>query len=211
MPHVVLLGDSVFDNQAYVPGQPDVVRQVRERLPAGWTATLLAVDGDVTTDVAHQLKALPADATHLVVSVGGNDALRHLGVFQEPARSVAAALNRLASIAFGFQESYRAMLEAVQGPGLPLAISTIYYPRFPDRDVQLLAMTALGLFNDVILREAALRGLPVLDLRLICNEDKDYANPIEPSAQGGAKIAGAITTLLAERDFGTGRAEIFVR
>src|SRR5437763_7003051 len=75
MSHVVLLGDSIFDNAAYVPGRPPVVEQLRRALPAGWRATLLAVDGHTTADVAGQLARLPADATHLVVSVGGNDAL----------------------------------------------------------------------------------------------------------------------------------------
>jgi len=36
------------------------------------------------------------------------------------------------------------------------------------------------------------RGLPVIDLRLLCREPVDYANPIEPSSVGGAKIAQAI-------------------
>jgi hypothetical protein len=54
------------------------------------------------------------------------------------------------------------------------------------------------------------RGLPLIDLRLICNDDADFANPIEPSVQGGAKIAAAIETLLADYDFGGPRSEIFV-
>ncbi|MGZ8470667.1 MAG: SGNH/GDSL hydrolase family protein, partial [Gemmatirosa sp.] len=33
MRHLVLLGDSIFDNAAYVRGGPDVVAQVRARLP----------------------------------------------------------------------------------------------------------------------------------------------------------------------------------
>src|SRR4028119_145154 len=37
--HVVLLGDSIFDNAAYVAGAPDVVQQVRHRLPDGAAAT----------------------------------------------------------------------------------------------------------------------------------------------------------------------------
>ncbi|HEY1387763.1 MAG TPA: GDSL-type esterase/lipase family protein, partial [Ktedonobacterales bacterium] len=76
MPHVVLLGDSIFDNQSYVQrGEPDVIRQLRAHLPADWEATLLAVDGNVTADIRRQLAHLPTDATHLVISVGGNDAL----------------------------------------------------------------------------------------------------------------------------------------
>jgi hypothetical protein len=132
MTHLVLLGDSIFDNGAYVPGEPDVVRQLRPLLPPGWRATLLAVDGDVTSDVPAQLRRLPADASHLAVSVGGNDALRRIGVFEEAASTVAGALGRLAAVVETFERDYRAMLEAVAGRALPVALCTIYDPRFPD-------------------------------------------------------------------------------
>src|SRR5688500_2100368 len=69
MPHIVLLGDSIFDNAAYVASGPDVVRQVRDILPPGWRATLQARDGAFIADVTEQLQRVPADASHLVVSV----------------------------------------------------------------------------------------------------------------------------------------------
>src|SRR5690349_4860073 len=112
MPHVVLLGDSVFDNAAYVPGGPDVIRQVRERLPADWQASLRAVDGATTAGMPGQVQRVPPDATHLVVSIGGNDALGHIGVLEETASSIAQALNRLAGIGAGFARNYRTMLDA---------------------------------------------------------------------------------------------------
>jgi hypothetical protein len=59
MGHVILLGDSIFDNAAYVSGGPDVVSQLRAALPAGWQASLLAVDGAVITDVPRQLARMP--------------------------------------------------------------------------------------------------------------------------------------------------------
>ena len=86
--HIVLFGDSIFDNAAYVGRAPDVVRQLRTRLGEGWKATLLAVDGDVTADVERQLGQLPREATHLVVSVGGNDALGSSSILAQPATSV---------------------------------------------------------------------------------------------------------------------------
>lgn len=194
--HVVLLGDSIFDNGAYVQGGPDVVRQLRRLLPARAEATLLAVDGDVAAGVPAQLRRLPGSATHLVVSVGGNDALQHLDYLQQPARSVAEALEELARRAGAFERRYRAMLGEVLARGLPTAVCTIYYPRFPEPALQRLAVTALTPFNDAILRSAFEAALPVLDLRLICDEDADYANPIEPSVQGGGKISRAIARLL---------------
>ena len=71
-------------------------------------------------------------------------------------------------------------------------------------------MAALATFNDVITRAAFEAGLPLIDLRLVCDEDADYANPIEPSVAGGAKIAGAIVRLLSEHDFGKRRTQVFV-
>ena len=90
--HVVLLGDSVFDNAAYVGGGPDVVRHLRAALGAGHRATLAAVDGATIADVPHQLAGVPAEATALVVSAGGNDALAEaavldaLGLAPEPVK-----------------------------------------------------------------------------------------------------------------------------
>lgn len=198
MTHVVLLGDSVFDNAAYVRGGPDVVAQLRERLPPGTKATLNAVDGSVMASIPAQLARLPAEATHLAVSIGGNDALRHMGIFEAPARSMAEALDRLATIREGFARDYRATLKALLARGLPVAVSTIYEARFPDPALRRLGATALTVLNDIVTREAFARNVPLLDLRLVCGEDADFANAIEPSVQGGAKIAGAIAAFAAE-------------
>jgi hypothetical protein len=53
----------------------------------------------------------------------------------------------------------------------------------------------LSLFNDAITRAAFSRGLPLIDLRLMFSDPGDYANPIEPSARGGDKLARAIAAL----------------
>lgn len=211
MPNVVLLGDSIFDNAAYVGGGPDVVTQLRRHLPQGWQATLRAVDGGVTGSVAAQVRQVPADASHIVVSVGGNDALRHSRVLDEGARSVAGAVNALGEVREQFQRDYQAMLDAVTALRLPTAVCTIYDANYPDPLRQRLVVTGLTVFNDVITRAAFARGLPLIDLRLICNEAADYANPIEPSVQGGGKIARAIAALVAGHDWSQARSTVFAR
>ena len=209
MSHVVLLGDSIFDNAAYVTvGAPDVVRQVRQRLPHGSKATLAAVDGSKTRDVRVQLRRLPADATHLIVSAGGNDALSSSNFLTTPARSTAEALLGLADIAEEFERGYLAMLAEVLARELPTAICTVYYPRFPEAVLQRMAVTALAVFNDCIIRAAFAHGLPLIDLRLICTEEGDYANPIEPSERGGEKIARSIVQLV-EHGFTGGKSEVY--
>lgn len=191
MTHIVLLGDSIFDNAAYVSGGPDVVAQLRLRLAAGARATLAAVDGAVIDDVARQLARVPGDATHLVVSAGGNDALGHVGILDRRAESSAEVLGWLADAAEGFERRYRALLDRVLARGVPTTVCTIYNGNLgPPR--QRAATVALAVFNDVIHRVAAERGVRVIELRLVCTEAADYANPIEPSVQGGEKIARAI-------------------
>jgi len=208
MSHVVLLGDSIFDNAAYVPGRPPVIEQLRGRLPSGWRATLLAVDGDVTEDVAGQLPGVPTDASHLVVSAGGNDALGRYGVLGMPARSFAEVLDTLAEIQDRFRRAYRAMLRAVLATGKPAAVCTVYdaVPGLPPQ-----AATALTIFNDVILREAAREGVPVADLRLVCTDAADYSavSPIEPSAVGGHKIARVVARLVTEHDYSRPGASVY--
>jgi hypothetical protein len=87
------------------------------------------------------------------------------------------------------------MIDATFGLGVPTAVCTIYDANHPE-PLHTLVVAALALFNDVITRTAFARGLPLIDLRLICNQAADYANPIEPSAAGGDKIAAAVADLV---------------
>jgi len=200
--HVVLLGDSIFDNAVYVPDGPSVIEHLRSLLPAGWEATLLALDGATISSVERQLQRLSDDATHLVLSVGGNDALGHSGfILSEPADSFASALSGLAKIRDDFSIEYREMLNDVRAVGLQLAVCTIYDSIPGLRPAE---SAGLSIFNDAITREVIAAGLTMLDLRLICDEATDYAaiSPIEPSASGGGKIARAIHTALFTPDSG---------
>jgi hypothetical protein len=209
MKHIVLLGDSVFDNKAYVNGGPDVIAQVRRLIPDGWKAGIRAVDGSVVENVRNQTLDLPDDATHLVVSVGGNDAILNADILRRKVTSSAEVFDGLADIAGEFEYRYCEMLKDVLSLMKPAAVCTIYYPRIPEPFMRKLAVAALATFNDVIIRQAFLAGVPLIDLRLVCDEDSDYANEIEPSEKGGAKIAGAIVRLVNEHNFENRRTEVF--
>lgn len=208
-PHVVLLGDSIFDNKVYVGDGPAVIEQLRAELGERGRATLCARDGDVAEDVAEQLATVPEDATHLVVSVGGNDALGHTHLLdQEIARS-SLFLGELAAIQQAFRADYAAMLAAVRQRGLPTAVCTIYDSNFAPPQ-KALADVALAVWNDVILRCAGEAGVPVVDLRRIFRVPADYANAIEPSPVGGAKLARVLVSLVGEHDF-TGTRTVLYR
>lgn len=197
MPHLVLLGDSIFDNRVYVAPDADVADQLRARLDPRWKVTLLAVDGDVTADVrTRQLASVPRDADMLVISVGGNDALRHSSILADRVATVGEGVARLAAAQSAFADDYARMIDAAVGLGRMTAVCTIYDANYPDPQ-RGIVVAALAVFNDVIARAAFSRGLPLIDLRLICTDPADYANPIEPSAAGGDKIARAIAALAA--------------
>jgi hypothetical protein len=167
------------------------VTHLRGLLPAGWTATLCAVDGATTGSLARQLPRVPPDTAHLVVAIGGNDALQHTDVLTARVRSAGEALTRFARPLESFERSYRAAIGDVAALGGALAVCTVYNGALePDRAE--MARIGLTLFNDVILRVAFDRGIDVIELRAICTEPGDYANPIEPSGPGGLKIARAI-------------------
>lgn len=193
--HLVLLGDSIFDNSAYVRGGLSVIEHLWKILPQSDQALLLAVDGDVADDVMEQMVGIPPDASHLVLSVGGNDALGAIPLMSIPASSVNDALGKLTSVRKHFHQSYRRVICELAGFGKPLAVCTIYED-VPGLTEEL--KTALSLFNDIITREALAVEAKVIDLRQICTESTDYSNqsPIEPSEQGGMKIAAAITSWL---------------
>jgi hypothetical protein len=189
--HVALLGDSVLDNIAYTSGGPDVVTQLQDLLPPGWKGSLFAVDGAMVADLAEQLAGLPATITNLVVSIGGNDVLQNLDILRLLTKSSADALLSLGKRAQRFERGYKAAIDRVLRLGLPTTLCTIYNGNLSGQEGAA-ARVALMAFNDVILRMAFESQLPVIDLRLVCNEPADYANPIEPSSRGGEKIARAI-------------------
>jgi hypothetical protein len=78
-----------------------------------------------------------------------------------------------------------------------------------DMVTQKVAVAALATFNDVIIKQAFLAGVPLIDLRLVCSEDSDYANEIEPSESGGEKIARTILKAVNEHDFSKRKTEVF--
>ena len=190
-PTIALLGDSIFDNAVYTAGEPDVISHLRAILPPGWKASLLAIDGSMTGDLGRQVARVAADVSHVVVSIGGNDALMNSDLLNVPVASTAEALTLFGKRVDAFKASYVAALESVRALGRRTTVCTIYEGKLGP-PYAALARVALMMFNDVILRVAFERAIDVIDLRLVCTEASDYANPIEPSGAGGKKIAAAI-------------------
>ena len=196
MTHIVLLGDSIFDNAPYVDVEEDVIHYLKRKIPLGWKATLLAIYGSITTDLHAQVQKLPKDSTHLFLSVGGNDALRNIDYLSQRAQSVAEVIIKFSRLVGDFRANYVSAIKELLEKQLPITICTIYEPRFEQSEYQSIATTALTFWNDVIIQTAIAYKLPIIDLRQIFTSTSDYANPIEPSAIGADKLSSYILEIV---------------
>ena len=157
--NIALVGDSIFDNAGYVPGEPDVAKQLRCIMADDVDVTLLAVDGDFVGDVSRQLERLPPKTTHVFVSAGGNNALSYAQELLQQFDNAAEMFYEWSKIQKEFRSEYREMLAKLDALNRKAALCTIY-DAVPSIDE--IEATALSLFNDVIVSEAIAAGMPLV-------------------------------------------------
>ena len=192
--HINLIGDSIIDNFNYVPAPGKTVLGHLDALMPEFGFDQLATDGFTTKDVIKQLAGKELQNGVSVLSVGGNDLLQKIDLLtDESPRLATSLLEDLGEMAEQFAHRYAIILEMIKQP---LLVCTIYNPAFFKEPIsaplQEAAVVAVSIFNDHIQRLAKSCGCPVLELRDIFIDESDYANPIEPSDVGGAKLAHEI-------------------
>ena len=141
--------------------------------------------------------------------MGGNDVLSYIGILNERINSSAEVFSQVADLSKQFEQRYEKLLQKILSLSLPTTICTIYNPRFSEKFYQKITVAALMVFNDVIIRQGFQFGVPLIDLRVTCNQEQDYANTIEPSALGGGKISNAIMNIVLEYDFQRPYTQVF--
>lgn len=211
--HIVLAGDSIFDNKPYVEQGDTVSDLMVQKLNLDSKFTLLAVDGNIASDVAIQLNNLPHDCTDLFISVGGNDALQHAYLLENKVSTVAEAFELFTEVIHKFKVNYLSMIESVkQRCGtigcINITVCTIYneVPNLPP-----LLKTALSLFNETILELANRQKWNVIDLRIICDREEHFSevSPIEPSREGGEKITDVIVNVVDQANNASAFSKVF--
>ncbi len=209
MNHIVLIGDSIFDNASYVDEEESVIEVLRKSLSTEAKTSLLAVDGDVTTDIPQQLRLFPSNATHTFVSCGGNDALRIVNVLEKSVSTVGDAMSILSSVRKQFRINYSMMLQAIVGKTDNLTVCTIYNTIPSTREP---VLSALALFNEIILQEAVALNLSIIDLRLVFTDEADYStmSSIEPSGRGSIKIVNSINKVVNTHDYTRKISSVYV-
>jgi lysophospholipase L1-like esterase len=201
--HIALLGDSTIDNRNYVPKNHTVMDYVwQETTQSSASVTMFARDGAVMKSIYGQLAEAaktPSNnpLTHMLISIGGNDLLgvKH-GVYSSKSADVGEALVFLRQVAGIFRDEYehmaRAAMEFCARHDIELALATVYRGNSYNDEAQHMNETAVVVFNEVIREVAASLGLALVDMFRLFDDEDDFANPIEPSSQGGWKIGRAV-------------------
>lgn len=192
--HIAMAGDSIFDNDGYVPNGPGVIEQLRASMPEDWSAIKIAVDGDCIRHVYSRVEDFPSYITDLVLSIGGNDALGYSSILND-AKSLSDIPSLVSAPASEFRANYQTLLDHLLCLETNLHVCTIYTAvPFEDALWRQFVPPALDVFNTIIKEEATARNVGVIEIDKICTEEEDYSkvSPIEPSAIGGQKIVNAI-------------------
>jgi hypothetical protein len=176
---IILLGDSIIDNGAYVhPGEPDVTKQLQALLPEH-AVIKRAFDGAVCADVLSSQVANLERTDRIILSVGGNDALQHIDLLEAATATTAKdLLARLGTIRKFFRP-YASLFDRLATTSAPVMVLTVYNPCFDghgmDATYQQAAESAVSIFNDMIQQEAHHRSFNVLELRRLFTDHADYA------------------------------------
>lgn len=201
--HVVLLGDSTLDNGRHLNldlGELSVERQLLKRCrERRWSMTNLAQDGSLLEDVRErQLRGIPESATHLVLSISGNDLL---ALLNEMVLADFSLKSMYAAIVEGMKkvaQDYERLMRDLKACGCHLACCTVYQPNFSHVFFRSLAKFALGLHNSRIHQISQDLDCSVIDLASIVDGPQDFANPLELNTLGGAKVVENVSDFVSE-------------
>jgi len=198
--HLTLLGDAL-QNIDLGDGTRESALVPQPRNP--WKLTVL--------EVAEQgpLRAIPRDATHVGIALDGGWTIEASGLLKGGAKSIEGALETLAAAADEFESVFTRVIDIALEPGLPTIICTLVPARHLDPSRQQVAATALAIFNDRILRKAFAARISIVELRLVCDEDGDYASETLLSRTGVRKVANVARSALYEISQDPGRTRVY--
>ena len=223
MKSIYLLGDSIIDNGAYVGiDEKDVESHLNSMYKEDPKVNInnRAVDGHTMRDLLDtQLSdAGLNEATHIVMSIGGNDLLQNISFLQMTSK-LSEVMNKDARIGkWGvrelnpsrnkvfeetyfeiikpFNSLYETIVEKLSNYRAKLLLCTVYegdlFGSDEFKNVFYSSKTMVSIFNDLVYKSSSKFKTDVLELRNIFVSSEDYANPIEPSHIGGEKLAKSI-------------------
>lgn len=185
-----LIGDSMLNNQLYVPDGDSVYHKLREQTKD--TVHLLAKDDAVISDMYSQLHKIPAHfdkpTTYVCVSAGGNNLLNMQSLlftnsFQEDVREEMDAI---------FKE-YTKFISAIKMrlPSATILLLNLYYPpTMPHLNTVVSRWNEL--LSNMFTNDSVTKHIRVIQVDNTFTEPTDFVSRIEPSSEGGDKLSKLI-------------------
>ena len=181
----VLLGDSIFKNDAYVSDGKSVENLLVER--TNGKTICLAIDHSKIVDIYSQVDKIPdnlnSNLTTIFLSAGGNDILTHY-VDQENDSTDTSILGTMFA-------AYKKLIKSIQKklPNANIVLLDIYYP---ENMTYKQYHSIINDWNKMVYEYAGKNGLSVLKVSGVLTQPDDFSFGIEPSATGGRKLVDAI-------------------
>jgi len=179
--NIILIGDSVLNNTAYVPEGKSVIDNLKEKTSKVFN---FAKDGAIIQDCYAQLDKIPLDFnntnTYVFISVGGNDILNNRGQLSN------ADTSALFSKYLDFINALKAKLGSVN-----INICNLYMPSDPRYQSY---KSSIDLWNQLVKQYSNRVGAMynIVDIYSLLNTPNDFIYSIEPSEQASVKIANII-------------------
>lgn len=182
---LVLLGDSILKNDAYVSDGKSVDILLKER--TNGKSICLARDDSKIVDIYSQIEKIPNDIntnyTTVFLSVGGNDILNHY-VEQENNSKDSSILKTIFS-------AYKKLIKSIKNklPNANIVLLDIYYP---DNIKYKQYHTIINEWNNMIYNYSNKNNCNVLKISGILTGPDDFSLGIEPSSIGSEKLVETI-------------------
>lgn len=183
---IVLLGDSIFKNNSYVPQDKSIEYILNKK--TGDNCYCYATNNSKTYEILSQINKIPLELnnehTTIFLSAGGNDILDK---YVEGSNANLNELDYLNTI-FG---SYKNLVKAIKTRmnKAKLVILDVYYPTstkyLPYKNI-------ISEWNNKIYDYAKQNHIELLKVSTILTKNSDFTLEIEPSESGGEKLAEAI-------------------
>ena len=183
---LVLMGDSIFKNQLFVPKGKSVESLLKKKLGAD-KVSVFAEDGATIFDLNIQIRSLTKKYnnknTHIFLSFGGNDIIEN---FIDSYTGVT-----LQQLFNDYKKNISKLTYKL--PNAKIYLTTIYYPKAAP---YLYYQKVIKSWNKMIISYAKKNKWGVLRLDNLFKKKADFTNSIEPSMRGGKIITNNVGILL---------------
>lgn len=177
--NVVLIGDSILNNSAYVSQDESVPDLLSKKLLGNATVYNFAKDGATISDCYAQLDKIPFDSNATIfVSCGGNNILNSRN------------LNLNLNVTNLFAE-YSQLLKSikVRSPNASLYALNLYVPAGGHYKSY---KPVIDQWNNLLDNNASVLGYSVLNINNLLVLEEDFVYGVEPSFKGGNKLVSEL-------------------